>query len=167
MAYNCVCACVCVCVCVCMVSLSCSGIRVSESEGHCPTLCDPMDYAVHGSLQARILEWVAFPFSRGSSQPRHQTQVAHIAGGLFSSWATREAQKYWSEYLILSPVDLPSPGTELGSPALQMDSLPTKPSGKPIRVMVTSWNEFGRILSSAIFQNSFRRIGVNSSVNVW
>ena len=36
----------------------------------CPTLCDPMDYAVHGILQVRILEWVAFPFSRGSSQPR-------------------------------------------------------------------------------------------------
>ena len=34
------------------------------------TLCDPMDYSVHGILQARILEWVAFPFSRGSSQPR-------------------------------------------------------------------------------------------------
>ena len=36
----------------------------------CPTLCDPMNYTVHGILQARILEWVAFPFSRGSSQPR-------------------------------------------------------------------------------------------------
>ena len=38
----------------------------------CPTLCDPMDYRVHGILQARILEWVAFSFSRGSSQPRDQ-----------------------------------------------------------------------------------------------
>ena len=36
----------------------------------CPTLCYPTDFAVHGTLQARILEWVAFPFSRGSSQPR-------------------------------------------------------------------------------------------------
>ena len=36
----------------------------------CPSLCDPMDYTVHGNLQARILEWVAFPFSRGSSQPK-------------------------------------------------------------------------------------------------
>ena len=48
----------------------------------------------HGILQARILEWVAFPFSRGSSQPRDQTQVSHIAGGFFTSWATREAQSY-------------------------------------------------------------------------
>ena len=46
---------------------------------------------VHGILQARILEWVAFPFSRGSSQPSDQTQVSHIAGEFFPSWATREA----------------------------------------------------------------------------
>ena len=51
----------------------------------CPTLCDPMDHTVHGILQARILEWVAIPFSRGSSQPRDQTQVSHIAGGFFTS----------------------------------------------------------------------------------
>ena len=53
----------------------------------------PKDYTVHGILQARILEWVAFPFSRGSSQARDRTQVSHIAGGLFTSWATREARK--------------------------------------------------------------------------
>ena len=55
-----------------------------------------MDSIVHGILQARILEWVAFPFSRGSSQPRDRTQLSHIAGGLFTSWATRAAQDYWS-----------------------------------------------------------------------
>ena len=60
-------------------------VKVAQS---CPTLCDPMDYIVHGILQARILEWVAFPFSRGSSQPR--------------------------------------------SPALQADSLPAEPPGKPL-----------------------------------
>ena len=43
-------------------------------------------------LQARILEWVAFPFSKGSSQPRDGTQVAHIVGGFFIIWATRGAQ---------------------------------------------------------------------------
>jgi len=62
----------------------------------CLTLCNPMDYIVHGILQARILEWVAFPFSRGSSQPRDRTQVSRIAGGFFTSSATREAQEYWS-----------------------------------------------------------------------
>ena len=51
-----------------------------------------MDYTVYVILQARILEWVAFPFSRGSSQPRDQTQVSRIAGGFFTSWASREAQ---------------------------------------------------------------------------
>ena len=56
----------------------------------CPTLWDPMDYTVHGILQARILEWVAFPFFRGSSQPRDRTQVSFIVGGSFTSGATRE-----------------------------------------------------------------------------
>ena len=51
----------------------------------CMILCDPKDYRVRGILQARILEWVAFPFSRGSSQPRDQTQVSHIAGGFLTS----------------------------------------------------------------------------------
>ena len=51
---------------------------------HVLTLCNPVDYTVHGILQARILEWVAFSFSRGSSQPRDQTQVSHIAGGFFT-----------------------------------------------------------------------------------
>ena len=50
-----------------------------------------MDYTVRGILQARILAWVAFPFSRGSFQPRDRTQVSHIAGGFFNSWATKEA----------------------------------------------------------------------------
>ena len=46
-------------------------VKVIQS---CPTLCDPMDYTVHGILQARTLEWVAIPFSRGSSQPRIEPQ---------------------------------------------------------------------------------------------
>ena len=62
----------------------------------CPTLCDAMDYTAHRILQARILEWVAFPFSKGSSQLRDQTQDSQIAGRFFTSWATREAQEYWS-----------------------------------------------------------------------
>ena len=55
-----------------------------------------MDYIVHGILHARILEQEAFPFSRESSQPRDQTQVSHIVGTFFTSWAAREAPKYWS-----------------------------------------------------------------------
>ena len=58
----------------------------------CLTLCDPMVWI----LQTRILEWVAFPFSKESSQSRDQTQVSSIVGRFFTSWATREAQEYWS-----------------------------------------------------------------------
>ena len=54
----------------------------------------PHNCTDHGILQARILEWVAIPFSRGSSQLRGWTQVSHIAGGFFTSWATREAHTY-------------------------------------------------------------------------
>ena len=61
-----------------------------------PTLCY---YIVHGILQARILGWVAFPFSRGSSQPRDWTQVSRNAGGFFTSWATREAQRSAEEMI--------------------------------------------------------------------
>ena len=62
-------------------------VNVAQS---CPTLCDPMDYTVHGILQARILQWVAVPSSRVSSQPRDRTQVSCNAGGFFTIWATRE-----------------------------------------------------------------------------
>ena len=86
-------------------------------------------YIVHGILQSRILEWVVFPFSRGSSQPRDRTQVSHTAGRFFTSWATGKAYLEW--VAIPSPGDLPNPGTEPGFPALQADSLPTDLSGKP------------------------------------
>ena len=61
----------------------------------CLTLCEPMDCSlpgssVHGICQARILEWVAISFSRGSSRPRDQTWVFCIAGRFFTIWATRE-----------------------------------------------------------------------------
>ena len=72
--------------------------KESESEvaQSCPTLCDPMNCSlpgssVHGIFQARVLEWVAISFSRGSSQLRDWTLVSHIAGRRFNLWATREA----------------------------------------------------------------------------
>ena len=55
--------------------------KVAQS---CPTLCNTMGYRVHGTLQARILEWVAIPFSRGSSQPRDQTWVSCDASRFFT-----------------------------------------------------------------------------------
>ena len=58
-----------------------SEVKVAQS---CPTICDPIYYTVHGIFQARILESVAFPFSRGPSQPKDQTQVSRIAGRFFT-----------------------------------------------------------------------------------
>ena len=66
---------------------------VSEVTQSCPTLCNPMGRSLKGSsvheiFQARVLEWVAISFSRGSSQPRDRTQVSCIAGRCFTVWAT-------------------------------------------------------------------------------
>ena len=62
----------------------------------CPTLCDPVDCSlpgssIHGIFQARILEWVAISFSKGSSRPRDQTRASRIAGRLLTIWASRES----------------------------------------------------------------------------
>ena len=62
-----------------------SKVKVKVAQ-LCPTLCDPMGWRIaHGILQARILEWVAFPFCRGSFQARDRTQVSHMAGGFFTT----------------------------------------------------------------------------------
>ena len=76
--------------------------KVAQS---CPTVCNPMDYTVHGILQARILKWIAILFFRGSSQTRGRTQVSLIAGGFFTSWATREEPQQCT----------PNPTTEIPS----------------------------------------------------
>ena len=67
------------------------NIKVKESEvaQSCPTLCNPVDYSppgssVYGMLQARILEWVAISFPRGSSRPKDRAQVTHIVGRRFN-----------------------------------------------------------------------------------
>ena len=152
----------------------------------CLTLCDPLDSSllgssVQGTLQARILEWVAIPSSRGSFLHKDQTQVSRITGRLFTFWDDGEAcaQHIYvynvlvaqlcptlcypmdcsppgssvcrilqarmlelhfisislqtsNEVSISSPGDLPDPGIEPGSPALQTDSLLSEPPGKPI-----------------------------------
>ena len=77
--------------------LSLVKVKWSEFAQSCLTLCDPMDCSppgssLHGILQARVLEWIAVSFSRGSSQPRDRTRVSLITGRRFNLWATREAQ---------------------------------------------------------------------------
>ena len=100
-------------------------VKVTQS---CLTLWDPMDYTVHGILQAGILEWVAFPFSRVSSQPRNQTRVSCIAGGFYTNWAIREAHmlKWGSKKHLLpwaSPLTFLRPSPDLSDPTLKMVSL--------------------------------------------
>ena len=73
-------------------------MKVKDTQS-CLTLCNS-----HGILQIRILKWIAFPFSRGSSQPRDWTQVSRIAGGFFTSWATREAPSPTS-FIVISYLD--------------------------------------------------------------
>ena len=67
-------------------------VKVAQSR---QTLCDSMDYTGHGIVQARILEWVTFPFSRESFQPRDRTQVSCIAGGSMTKNEMRKYNKGW------------------------------------------------------------------------
>ena len=73
-------------------------MKVTQS---CLTLCDPMDYRVHGILWARIVESVAFSFSRGSSWPKNRNGISCVTGGMFSSWATIEYVK-WEAIIFTS-----------------------------------------------------------------
>ena len=100
-----------------------------EVAQSCPTLCDPMDYSVHGILQASILEWVAFPSlgdlpnpginPRSPSLQVDSYQLNHKGSPRILEWVA----------YISSPGDPPDPGIKSGSPALQADSLPTELSG--------------------------------------
>ena len=104
----------------------------------CPILCNSMDCvppgsSVHGISQARILERVVIPFSRGSSWPRNQIHVSNISCiGFFTIWATREPQDYWATTIswrrdcYLFSRGTSRPRNRTGSPALQADSLPAE-----------------------------------------
>ena len=89
-------------------------VKVTQS---CLTLCDPWvwltDCIVLGILQARILEWVTFPFSRGFSQPRDRTQVSHIADALFTSWATGKPRNTGMGCYFLLQRIFPTQGSNL------------------------------------------------------
>ena len=98
-----------------------------------------MDCIVHGVAKSRTwlsnfqfcinkMRYPSWPphctlhVSRGSSQPRDWTQLSHIAGRFFTSWATSKAQEYWSGQPTPSPAGLPNPGIEPASPAWQESS---------------------------------------------
>ena len=125
-----------------------------------PMACSPQGSSVHGNSPGKNMKWVAMPSCRGFSQPRDRTQVSHIEGWFFTNWATREAQEYWSWSPVPSPGDLPNPGIKPGSPALQVDSLPTElleTSYKWYYFSLKRWIQFpevplypGRFLTSTV-----------------
>ena len=83
-----------------LTSVACKDILVVLVIQLCLTLHNPMDYSppgssVHGILQARILQWVAIPFSRASSRPRDQTQVSCITGRFFTIWAIGKSPRIY------------------------------------------------------------------------
>ena len=84
-----------------LVNCHCESESESEVAQSCLNLCNPVDCSppgscVHGVLQARILEWIAISFSRGSSWPRNRTQVSCITGRCFNLWATRELSLHFT-----------------------------------------------------------------------
>ena len=115
---------------LCLVTQSC---LISSA----PWIVDCQAALSKAILQVRILEWAAMPprpSFRGSSQPRNGTQVSHLAIAATSVivWATREVQEYCRQQPIPSPAALLGSGIELGSPALQVDSLPAELPRKPL-----------------------------------
>ena len=98
----------------------------------CPILCDPMDYTLHGILQARILEWVSYPFSSGSFQPRNQTRASCIAGGFFTNWAIRKALKY---ILFYNKLDWASPEAQ------QVKNLPPMQETQEMWIQSLGWED--------------------------
>ena len=97
----------------------------------CPTLCDPMDYTVHGVFQARVLEWVAFCVSRGSSKPRNRTQVLPHCRQILYQLSHQGSPRIleWVAYSFSSGSSRPRNQT----PALQADTLPAKSPRNPTR----------------------------------
>ena len=104
-----------------------SQVKVAQS---CLTLCDPMDYTVHGILQARILEWVAFPFSGDLPNPRIEPRSPALQVDSLPAQPPGKPKNTGMGSLSLLQQMFPMPGIELGFPALQADSLPTELSGK-------------------------------------
>ena len=98
----------------------------------CTTLCESMDcspqgFSVHGILQARLLEWVDMPFSRGSSQPRDRAQVSHIAGRFFTVWA--EYWQIWQNQLFQNSA---AAAKSLQSCPTLCNPIDSSPPGSPV-----------------------------------
>ena len=97
------------------------------------TLCNSTDYRIHGILQARILEWVAFPFSGDLPNPGIEPRSPALQADSLPAEPQGKSKNTGVGSLTPSAVDLPNPGIKPGSLALQADSLPTELCGKPMK----------------------------------
>ena len=143
-------------------------VKVTQSG---PALCNPTDYTAHGILQARILEWITFPFSRGSSKPRDWTQVSHFAGGFFTSWAISSVQ---SQPALCNPMACGTPGFPVHHQLLEFtqsnvhgvsDALqPSHPLSPPSPPAPNLSQHQGFFLVSGLFALGGQSIGALASV---
>ena len=146
----------------------------------CLTLCNPMDCSppgpsIHGILQTRILEWVAIPFSRGSSRPRDRTWVSHLAGTFFTIWATTEAQSSWVDGAIWWNGTRPGEGCSRGwlhclypaeTSRIQLD-LRRWDSRGPSWPEVLSWDSWGRGWQPGIRRVECHLIDFGGRISSW
>ena len=122
------------------------GLQLARLPCPLPFPSDPMDYRVHGILQASILEWVAFPFSRGSSQPRDRTQVSRTAGGFFTTWAIRD--------------------TTITRSLLKLMSIESVMLSNHLILCLQSFSAPGSFLTSWLFASGDQSIGALASASV-
>jgi len=153
----------------------------------CLTLCNPVDYSppgssVRGIFQARILEWVAISFSRGSSQPRTQTQVSCIAGRFFTLWATGEATKIHSVKFssatqscptLYDPMNHSTPGLPVHHQLPEFTQTHVHQVGDAISSSVVPFSSCpqslpasGSFTMSQLFPSGGQSIGVSASASV-
>ena len=138
--------------------------KVAQS---CPTLCDPTDCSlpgssIHGIFQARVLEWVAISYSRGSSWPRDRTQVSHIAGRRFTVWATREVTL---SLLLYKPLE------KLNGNPLQYSCLENPMDGRAwwaaVHGVTKSWTRLSDFTFTFHFHALEKEMATHSSVLAW
>ena len=136
-----------------------------------------MYYTVHGILQERILGWVAFPFSRGTSQPRDRIQVSHIAGGFFTSWATSPRILEWVPYPFSSGFSQPRNRTGVfciadgffNNWAFREWEGQAPGSWKEIRTILIKccWVNGNIALPSVLSQNLLKCMQLSSAFGIW
>ena len=156
------------------------SLKVKLLAQSCLILCDSMDCSppgssLHGILQARVLEWVAISFSKGSSWPRDRTPVSHIPGRRFNLWATREAHEelQFSSGSLCNPMDCTMPGfpvhhqlPELTQTHIHQVGDSFSSSVFPFSSHLWSFPESGSFPMSQFFASGGQSIGVSASASV-